>query len=256
MNGLVWGLLGTCVVCGHGAGWWYAHGDQYRCAHPTGRCLEQLTDTLEELDRAATTAARSGPARGAWARIAGAAVPTGPRADGVRRGVGQGSPFFVPGMIEGAPWVAIAETNFGHLTCVSATEAHARKVAVRYRALAAIGRDVSLTGSRAVAGAVVDPTGALSDEWGDRPITLGSPRWTPITMVSQWMRCAGCGRALWPGSVVTVTTGRCRGCTAPGEAADPRPWPSEPRDPGMIGRPEYLGGPKPVKRATAKGRES
>lgn len=254
MNGFVWGLLGTCVVCGHGAGWWYPHAGQYRCAHPTGRCLESLSETLAELDR--VVAPRTGPVRGAWARIAGTAMSTGPRFDAVRRGLGEGSPFFVPGMTEGSPWVAVAETNFGILTCVSTTEEHARKVGAHYRAAAERGYSVGGPTSRGFAGAVIDPTGALSQQWGDRPVVPGSPRWTPITMVSQWTRCAGCDRALWPGSLVTVTGRRCRACTAPTELDDPRPWPVEPSDPGMVGRPEYLGGPKPVKRSSAKGKES
>lgn len=253
----VWGCLGSCTVCGRSSGWWLAHGDRYRCVHPNIRCLDQLTETLDELDRVAALAARpAGPARGAWARLRKDVPVTARRTlaeDSLRHGLGHGSPFFRPGMEEGAPWVVVAETNLGHLIVPGgASGDHVRKVNAHWRLLSGQGREVAMGGARAVAGCVVDPAGVLLDCWGEGVVTPGSPRWVPITRVTSWLRCSACSEPLWPGCLVSTPGGRCVTCVARDEADDPREWPDEPRDPGMLLRPEHLGGPKRRKVASTR----
>lgn len=246
-DSLEFGLLGSCVVCGQSTGWWYRASDRYHPVHRLSMCTGRLAETLTELETIAAGAARlsSAPRRGAWARRgATSAAGTSSPAAGMRYGLSQGSPFHRPGMLEGAPWVAVAQTNFGHLSAPAhVNEAHARSVCRHWRALTDRGWEISPGGVEAVGAMVVDPSGVVVESWGD-PFAVGQRRWRPITRLSHWTRCAGCSDVLWPGCLVTVAGGLCVTCTAADEHDDPRVWPGEPSDPGVSARPEHLGGPK------------
>lgn len=249
---LEFGLLGSCVVCGHSTVWWYRASDRYHPVHRQPACVGRLTETLAELETVAAGAARlsAGPRRGAWARrgagtVAGTASPAG-----VRHGLSRGSPFHRPGMLDGAPWVALAQTNYGLLSVPAhVDEDHARDVCRRWRLLSERGQDISHGGVVACGAVVMDPCGVVVESWGEPPAPDRS-RWRPIRRVRDWTRCTGCAEVLWPGCLATIADGLCAFCTAADEVDDPRVWPEEPGDPGMAARPEYLGGPKVKKGST------
>lgn len=235
MTELVHGVLSRCY-CGFSAGSWVEHQGAYVCVHD--RCLPGLAAVLEELDQAHDAATPQGP-RGAYARRTVRAtqstvsrVSTAP--------LGAGSPFHVPGMVEGAPWTVLTETNLGHLGLpCGRNEAHARSSNRGYRSACEHDMAAAFGGVYAVGGMIITPTGAIEDAWGHVP-TIGASRWRAVHRISRWTSCAGCHRQLWPGCLVTVTSQRCVTCTAAEETDDPRIWPDEPGYPGDSALPDHL----------------
>lgn len=233
---LVPGVLSRCY-CGQSAGMWIEHEGQYVCVHE--RCLSGLPGVLEELAHLDGAAAVPDKPRGAYARRAVRATQTT-----VSRltfaPLGKGSPFHVPGMVEGAPWSVLAETNIGHLMvpCHS-NESAARKANRAYRSAWERGFEAAFGGVRAMGGMIVTPTGAVEDEWGAAPV-LGTPRWRAVSRASHWTECSRCHRQLWPGCLTGVESGRCMSCMATDEMDDPRVWPDEPPYPGDNALPDHL----------------
>lgn len=251
---LLSGLLGSCVSCGRSSHNWAEHADQLHCVCDRWDCLVKMAEALEEQEKTSTVR-RAGGSRGVFARRGATRAGSAPRAAS-RYGLDPGSPYWRPGMLDGAPWTALAETNYGQVMVPCGTnEAHARKVVRGWRTLAESGYEVGHGGRYAVAGTVVDPRGEFSDEWGD-VIVASKPRWSPIWRVRDWTRCTGCDVVLWPGCLASVADGQCVSCVSATESDDPRVWPDEPRDPGLANYPPHLGGPKKTKAKPAAKAES
>lgn len=239
MTELVPGVLALCH-CGRSSLTWIEHEESYVCVHDALKCLLALPAVLEELERASEAATAPDAPRGAYARrqARGSVMTTPSRICIAPRG--QGSPFHVPGMMRGAPWTVLTETNFGHLyTPCNVNEKAARAHNDRNRVMSERGWEIGHGAVYAVGGAVVTPTGEAVETWGRVPV-YGSPRWRPITRASYWMRCAGCSRQLWPGCVISVSAHCCVTCMASEEGEDPRVWPQEPGYPGDDARPDHL----------------
>lgn len=177
------GLTSGCSVCEHSAmHHWRMPTGEYIPIHPAcvRRLIEQWRERVATGDVDTPTVA-TGARRGAYARRATA---TGARVHPPRAKAApsrsMGSPWFRPGMPEGAPWVIVIESTHGRLTFVHTTgEEHARKVLRTDAALTERGLPLWPAGPMAVGAALIDPTGDIVDGWGEE-FDLDSPsRWSP-----------------------------------------------------------------------------
>jgi len=175
---LVDGLTSGCVACDHSAiHWWLMPSGEYIPVHAT--CARRLVAHWHE--RVASgdidqPELGGGDRRGAYARRAtatGARVhPPRPRSAPSRS---MGSPWFRPGMPEGAPWVIVIESTHGRLNFVhDDNEEHARKVLRHDEALTRRGLPLWPAGPMAIGAALLDPTGDIVDGWGEE-FDLDSP---------------------------------------------------------------------------------
>jgi hypothetical protein len=180
---LEYGMIGGCSACGHTAvHWWRMPAGEYipvheGCAH---RLVAGWRERVEAGDLRAPDLA-AGARRGAYARRA---APDGSRVHpprpASRRSRSLGSPFFRPGMPEGAPWVIVVESHHGRLNFVHGDdEVHARAVLGHYEALTGRGWPISWGGPVAVGAVLLDPSGAVVDRWGEE-FDLAAP--------SPWVR--------------------------------------------------------------------
>ena len=259
-RGIADGTFGECVACRHACWTWWSP------APPSGfvplhreRCPARLrelwTQALKEggPDEPPQPVV-TGRGHGAYGRRAATVTRAADRATfATRRGIElpEGftpGPFWRPGYTHLEPWTVLFQAGSGSGCAPFNCDKEAARAYLSYsRARRIVDHIVPVVGAVLLA-----PDGTRTDEWGEAPV-FGRERWAAITRLSQWQRCAGCGTARWPGSWVTVKTGRCRACTEPDETADPRPWPDDPKDPGLATAPDWLGGPKRVKgRAVSK----
>lgn len=166
---LVGGILATCCACAQASATHWHHDGRYVPLHE--RCAGHLVRewrTMIEHGQADIAPPAERPL-GAYARRAAAkAVETG-NAPVVGRAVSVslGSPFFIPGMPEGTPWVAVAQMSDGipRISPAGLNEAHARRVNEVWRVSAARGFAATFGGRLPLGGYVCDPTGARSQEW-------------------------------------------------------------------------------------------
>jgi hypothetical protein len=143
---LVPGLLSACGVCGQGSAfhWRYPTGVR-RFVAVHAHCVHRLV--AEWLDMVASARGASAPAgmalTGAYARRRAVTAAAGTPDRGFSSSLG--SPYFRPGMLVGAPWVAVASApGVVPLICpAGCNEGHAWAVALRYRARAVVGLPVS-----------------------------------------------------------------------------------------------------------------
>lgn len=255
---IVHGSLGECVACLRTCWTWWslAPPSGYVALHEG--CVKRLRDlwylALEE--NGGQPADEPAPVvvdqpSGAYARRRratrpAAVAPAGP-AVSTRLGIElpEGftpGPFWRPGYTHLEPWVVLMQTGVGQVFAPCGphpdrAEAHLARVRLAPLVMHVV---------KVVGAVVLAPDGVAGSSWGDVPVH-GSPRWEPLTHLSEWRSCTSCGTARWPGSWVTVHGGRCRDCVEPTELADPRPWPPDPQFPGLATAPHWLGGPKPVK---------
>lgn len=168
---LEYGLTSACLVCEHSAiHWWRMPDGLYIPVHATctGRMVEHWRERIESGDLDEPELA-TGARRGAYARRS---TETGARVHPPRAKTAPsrslGSPWFRPGMPEGAPWAIIVESHHGRLNFVhSDDEGHVRKVLRQDRALTERGLPLWPGGPMAVGAALLDPTGAIVDRWGE-----------------------------------------------------------------------------------------
>jgi hypothetical protein len=175
---LVDGLTGGCCVCQHSTIWWWPAADG--TFHPlhsgcARRLLARWAERVEsgDVDTPAVVPEVASAALGAYARRAratgGPAALAPPRATRTRSR-SLGSPYFRPGMPEGSPHTIVARTaeeDGGQLLVIPTTGAHnAAQVLSHYAALTLQGRPYRLGGPRLAGAAVVDPTGAIVQQWG------------------------------------------------------------------------------------------
>lgn len=168
---LTTGLASGCSACDHSTiHWWPMPDGTYIPVHPG--CARRLIEHWHE--RVATgdvteTEVRTGPRRGAYARRAtstGARVH--PPRPASRPSRSLGSPWFRPGMPEGAPWVIVIESTHGRLNFVhSDNEEHVRKVFWRDAALTERGIPLYPAGPMGLGAALLDATGAPVAYWGE-----------------------------------------------------------------------------------------
>jgi hypothetical protein len=165
---LVGGILATCCTCHQTTATHWEHEGRYvplheRCA---GHLIQEWRTMLAQGDaQAAPPVERP---MGAYARRTAARPTVADRPTFTRAtSVSLGSPYFIPGMPEGTPWVAVAEMSDGGklITPCSFNESHARKVNTHRRASTARGHLAGPRNLATVRGYVVDPTGVLSDAW-------------------------------------------------------------------------------------------
>jgi hypothetical protein len=163
---LVGGILACCCVCPHSSVTHWEHEGRYAPLHE--RCAAHLVAEWRELiaNDQVNMAAPAGRPLGAYARRA--ATRGVPEKQVFRTfSISLGSKYFVPGMPEGAPWVAVADMPNGIdlVTPCGMNEEHARRTNVFHRASTARGFTAGHLGLVPVGGWVVDPTGAVSDRW-------------------------------------------------------------------------------------------
>ncbi|HET9144078.1 hypothetical protein [Actinophytocola sp.] len=175
---LEYGLTAGCTVCDHSAiHWWRMPTGEYIPVHAA--CARRLVNGWHERIESGDVGQPElggGARRGAYARRAtatGARVhPPRPRSAPSRS---LGSPYFRPGMPKGAPWVIVIESTHGRLTFVHGdNESHARKVFNQDAALTERGLPLWPSGPMALGAALLDPTGAIVDGWGEE-FDLDSP---------------------------------------------------------------------------------
>lgn len=259
-QGVVDGTFGECVACRHSCWTWWSPAPpsgfvslhRERCpAHLRELWAEALKEGHAEETPQPVVAARG---RGAYGRRA---ATTGPRAAdrvtfATRRGIElpdgfTPGPFWRPGYSHLEPWTVLFQAGSGSGCAPFNRNEEAARAYLRHsEALKIVDYVVPLVGAVLLA-----PDGTRVAQWGEAPV-FGVERWAGITRIPEWQRCAGCSTARWPGSWLTVKTGRCRACTEPGETADPRPWPEDPKNPGLATAPEWLGGPKKPKSQASK----
>lgn len=167
---LVGGILSTCCTCRVASATHWEHEGRYIPLHE--RCVDHLIQewrTMIAHEEASLPAPVERP-MGAYARRAAARV-VGPERPPVAYravSVSLGSPFFIPGMEEGAPWVAVANMPDGipRISPAGANgEAHVRKVNSLWQAAAVRGYTLTFDGVLPLGGYVCDPTGARLEEW-------------------------------------------------------------------------------------------
>jgi hypothetical protein len=167
---LVGGILARCCVCPHSSVTHWGYEGRYVPLHE--RCASHLVAEWRELiaNDQTSVAVPVGRPLGAYARRMAAQAGRGADASTVYRvtSVSLGSPYFRPGMPEGAPWVAVANMS-GDVPLISPAgangEAHVRRVNELWRASAVRGFMLTFGGRLPLGGYVMDPTGARSDEW-------------------------------------------------------------------------------------------
>jgi hypothetical protein len=155
-------------------------------------------------------------------------------------------PYWQPGdSIMSEPWVALGESNTGHVVLRTGRNVeHAHALVGRWRAEHEQG--IEQVGGRLIlGGAVVAPSGEVVSGWGSVPEPGAAPRWSPLLRVLQTRPCGFCGAERWPGCWVgaPVVSGQpssawrvegCHACLPEREQADPRVWPHEPAEPGAV----------------------
>lgn len=170
-DALVPGTLSACCACRRGSIFHWSHDGRYVALHPT--CVPRLLEEWRALIASGQTAAvkTTGELVGAYARRA-AQRSGSRRAPGRAVSASLGSPYFIPGMPEGAPWVAVADRldDVPLITPCGLNEAHARLVNARRRAATAHGFGPNLSSTLPIAGWVVDPAGEISDRWDAREL--------------------------------------------------------------------------------------
>lgn len=249
------GALGECVACRHSCWTWWSPNPpggfvplhRERCPL---RLRELWTQVLKDgPDEGPSQSAVTGRGHGAYGRRAATAAPrqTERTTFALRRGIElpEGfapGPFWKPGYSHLEPWVVLFQAGSGTGCAPFHHNEDAARAYLRHSAaLKVVDYIVPLVGAVLLA-----PDGARVEEWGEAPV-FGVERWAGVTRIPEWRRCAGCGVPRWPGSWMSLKTGRCRACLEPDETADPRPWPDDPKDPGLATAPEWLGGPKKPK---------
>lgn len=168
---LVPGTLSACCACRRGSIWHWEHDGRYVPLHRT--CIGKLIEEWQALIASGQTESvqTTGKLAGAYARRAAArSGASRPPTRAVSASLG--SPYFRPGMPEGAPWVAVADmsSDVPLITPCGLNEAHARQVNDRRRAATEHGFAPDLHGPLPRGGWVVDPAGAISDRWNARPV--------------------------------------------------------------------------------------
>jgi hypothetical protein len=167
---LVGGILAVCCTCHHATVTHWEHEERYvplheRCA---GHLVQEWRAMLAQGDAEAAPPVEQ--PMGAYARRAArrpVEVAAGRPAFARATSASLGSPYFIPGMPEGTPWVAVAEVSDGGrlVTPCGFNESHARKVNVHRRASTVLGHPAGPRNLAPMRGYVVDPTGARSDAW-------------------------------------------------------------------------------------------
>jgi hypothetical protein len=215
------GILAACCVCLHSSAWWWCRDRTYYPLHQ--RCVDRLLELWREMGDQPSAALGGARRTGAYARRAVAqpsdTVAAPPSVDG-------GSPYFRPGMTQGAHWVACALTVAGvSVVPTGHNELHARRVTRNWSTLGRQGGAGS-NGALLVGCCVVGPDGTISDVWGQCPPLPGEPMpWEPISRLVDWSTCAGCQARLWPGRWRGQASSRCLDCL---RASSPRPvWPAD-----------------------------
>jgi hypothetical protein len=253
------GALGECVACRRICWtWWSPAPPSGFVALHRDRCPLRLRQFWAEMqaegieEEPPPVAMSSG--RGAYGRRR-----TAPHATdkaivtlAVRRGteLPQGftpGPFWKPGYSHLEPWVVLFSSGAGGGQMPFGC--HEDRARTKLRHLHA--RPIAGYATEVVGAVLLSPDGTRIDEWGEAPMP-GVVRWEGLTQLPEWRRCSACGTPRWPGSWVTLHSGRCRACQEPFEMTDPRPWPPDPADPGLATAPEWLGGPKKLKKTTVK----
>lgn len=168
---LVAGTLSACCVCRRGGIWHWPHDDRYVPLHHA--CVPRLIEEWRELIVNGQTAAvqTTGKLAGAYARRAAQRTTTArPPARAVSASLG--SPYFVPGMPEGAPWVAVADMPDGAalITPCGLNEGYARHVNARRRAATEQGFAPRPGEALPRGGWVAGPDGEISDRWDARQL--------------------------------------------------------------------------------------
>ena len=221
---VVKGYADACAVCSRRADTWWRGADFYACVHDV--CVDTWAERCPALTgRAPAVTETSSVRRGAYARRAGGPVT---------------APLFVPARFPGythhEAWLALAETNIGHVAVpCGANAGHGVAVVRRWAKLAEMGRVITTAGAAAVGAALFAPDGTAAVSWGYEPVP-GQPGYEPLRQVTEWGLCPGCGMYMWPGR--WVTTGRqCRVCVGD---ADGRVWPQEPDFPGEEFIPDHM----------------
>lgn len=224
------GIVGACCVCDHGTGWWWRQDRDYHPLHD--RCVERLIEMWAQMtDTTEQPVVVSSRRTGAYARRAGAVAArpatTEPATPVRTRTVSRdgGSPYFRPGMPEGAPWIACVLTTAGlSITPCSANEQAARSVAGQW---AALGRGQFPHKGAQVAGAwVVGPDGTVIPVWGETVMPGAALPWEPLTRLARWETCRGCSVRMWPGRWRGERSGLCLECLRREPSVRPS-WPED-----------------------------
>lgn len=217
------GILAACCVCQHSSSFWWRHDREYHPLHE--RCVDRLIELWGQMGASGAAAPQVTRRTGAYARRA--AVSAEPAAVARAVSVDLGSPFFRPGMPQGAPWTACALTMTGvsFVPC-GLNEDFARTTVNRWAILMQQGapggpRDTMIAGC-----SLVGPDGTVHVANGQVPPLPGEPLpWEPITQRAEWATCAGCQARLWPGRWRGQESGRCLDCL---RVISPRPsWPAD-----------------------------
>jgi hypothetical protein len=171
-DALVPGTLSACCACRRGSIWHWFHEGRYVALHAT--CAPRLVEEWRELIANGQTASvqTTGKLAGAYARRAAArSGASRPPARAVSASLG--SPYFIPGMPEGAPWVAVADMpgDVPLVTPCGLNETHARYVNGKRRAATAHGFAPRLGDPLPLGGWVVGPDGGISDRWDARELS-------------------------------------------------------------------------------------
>ena len=216
MIAVVAGYAGTCAVCLRRADTWWRGADFYACVH--AQCAPTLAERCPALTgQAPAVTETSSVRRGAYGRRAGGSVA---------------APLFVPARFAGYTrhdaWLALAETNIGHVAVpCGANAGHGVATVRRWEKLAEMGREITTHGASAVGAALFDPDGAVAVSWG-WDVDPARPWFGSLQRTTEWGLCPGCGMYMWPGRWVTAEK-KCRLCVWDTEE---RPWPHEPDFPG------------------------
>lgn len=248
------GAFGECVACRRTCwSWWSPNPPSGYVALHRDRCPARLRELWAEAEgvpgepEPAPIVARG---RGAYGRrtVTAASRQAERTSFVLRRGIElpqdfTPGPFWKPGYSHLEPWVVLFQSGSGG----GHAPFHRNEKAARAYLRGTQARRMIGYADPVVGAVLLAPDGARADEWGDPPVP-GRTRWVAISQLSEWRRCAGCSAVRWPGSWMTVLSGRCRACQEPDETADPRPWPPDPPDPGLATAPDYLGGPKRAKK--------
>jgi hypothetical protein len=158
------GILRPCCICKRSSVWhWLDERQYYHPLHNATHCIEHLFEEWYAMIAAGEVRSAMTRLTGAYARRAGT-TRTAPVALGSRD---LGSPYFRPGMTEGTPWTAVARLADSRelITPCAHNPAHARRVNLRWKALAHQGIAAYPGDAPATAGWIVDPIGQLIEKW-------------------------------------------------------------------------------------------